>query len=146
MNSHHLFKHFQKKELITLKKSKVKIFIISLLWFIFWMLIYAICAFIQPELIFLPMALNLPLASFFCLGIIIESLSIYFFNYDQSYDLIAKLMVILFTYSLNYLYRQVIFKETKSIKLKIKSRIKEFFIWLIPSIIIILIVGKITHS
>lgn len=107
------------------------------------MIIYAVSAFIKPELVFVPMLLNLPLASFFCIGIILETIIIFIFNYDQSYDIVGKIIVLLFTFSLNYLYRQVIFKEQKSINPKIKSRIKEFFIWLIPWLIIILILGQI---
>jgi hypothetical protein len=136
MNCHNLYKH--------LEKLSPRNFAISLLWFIFWMIIYAISAFIQPELVFIPMLFNLPLASFFCTGIILETLIIFYFNYDQFYDTIGKLIVLLLTFSINYLYRQVIFREQKSIKPKIKSRIKEFFIWIIPWLIIVSILGQVS--
>lgn len=144
MNCHNLSKQLEKQKFINLKKVSPRNFGISLLWFIFWMIIYAISVFIKPELIFIPMTLNLPLASFFCIGIILETLIIFIFNYDESYDILSKLMVLLFTFSLNYLYRQIIFREEKSINPKIKSRIKEFFIWLIPWLIIIFILGQIS--
>lgn len=54
-----------KKFFIHAKKQGIRHFIIALLWFIFWMLIYTISVFIQPELIFIPMIFNLPLACFF---------------------------------------------------------------------------------
>lgn len=143
MNCHNIYKQLDKKEFINIKKLSPRNFTISLLWFIFWMITYAISVFIQPELVFIPMLFNLPLASFFCTGIILETLIIFIFNLDQSYDIIGKLIVLLLTFSLNYLYRQVIFPEQKSIKPKIKSRIKEFFIWIIPWLIIVLILGQI---
>lgn len=89
------------------------------------------------------MLFNLPLASFFCIGIILETLALIILNYDQSYDVWGKLIVIILTFVINYCYRQGIVKEQKSIKLRIKSRIKEFFIWLIPWLIIIFILGQI---
>jgi hypothetical protein len=136
--------HKVSKQFINLKKVSPRNFGIGLLWFIFWMIIYAISVFIKPELIFIPMILNLPLASFFCIGIMLETLIIFIFNYDQSYEILSKLIVLLFTFSLNYLYRQIIFREEKSINPKIKSRIKEFFIWIIPWLIIIFILGQIS--
>lgn len=144
MNCYNLYQKLEKKEFINLKKLSPRNFGISLLWFIFWMIVYAISAFIKPELVFIPMLLNLPLATFFCLGIILETLVIVILNYDQSYDLWGKLIALLLVFTINYFYRQAIFKEQKSIKSKIKSRIKEFFIWIIPWFIVIFILGQIS--
>ncbi|BAQ60993.1 hypothetical protein GM3708_1399 [Geminocystis sp. NIES-3708] len=144
MNCYNLYQKLENKEFINLKKLSPRSFGISLLWFIFWMIIYAVSAFIKPELVFIPMLLNLPLATFFCIGIILETLIIVILNYDQSYDLWGKLIVLLLTFVINYFYRQTIFKEQKSIKSRIKSRVKEFFIWIIPWLIIIFILGQIS--
>ncbi|MBL1211008.1 hypothetical protein [Geminocystis sp. GBBB08] len=145
MNCHNLHKQLEKKEFINIKNLFSRNFIISILWFIFWMIIYAISILIQPELIFIPMVLNLPLATFFCTGIILETLVIFIFNidYSQFSDILGKIIVLLFTFTLNYLYRKVIFREQKSIKPKLKSRLKEFFIWILPWLLTIYILSLI---
>lgn len=137
---------FQQKQIQPFKNNLfniIKQLGISLLWFLFWMLIYGICVFIQPELVFLPMLLNLPLASFFCLGIILQFLSIFIFQYPESYDILVKITVFILTFVANFIYRQVIFKDSNYLKKRLKFRLIEFFIWLIPWLIIIIIFGGI---
>ncbi|BAQ63272.1 hypothetical protein [Geminocystis sp. NIES-3709] len=144
MKSYNLSDNLEKKFFIPSKKIEIKQIIVSILWFIFWMGMYAITAFIQAEFIFVPMIFNLPLASFFCTGIILETLFVYYFNIDPSYDLLGKIIVLLFTYALNYGYRQFIYKEIKPFQRKLKSRVKEFFIWIIPWLIIVFILGALS--
>lgn len=144
MKSHNLDSNVETNIIIPSPKNPKINHTIVLLWFIFWMVMYFISIVIQPELILLPMLLNLPLATFFCLGIIIETLVIYIFNIEPSFDLIGKLLVFLFTYLLNFIYRGYIYREIKPLKRKIISRIKEFFIWIIPWLIMMFILSKLT--
>jgi hypothetical protein len=134
-----------KKIFIHAKKKGIEHFIIGLLWFIFWMLIYTISVFIQPELIFIPMVFNLPLACFFLAGIILETLVIYYSNIDSYYDIIGKIFVLFFTYGLNYYYREFIDQEIKPLTRRLKSRIKEFFIWLFPWLILVSILSQLSY-
>jgi len=144
-NINHLFKqlHLQStnhKKYVTLKKIGI-----SLLWFIFWLLIYGVCVFIQPELVFIPMLLNLPLATFFCIGIILQFLSIFIFHYPESYDVLVKFLVLFFSFSLNFIYRNLIFQNPISLGKIIKFRAIEFLLWLIPWLITILFLGTIVR-
>lgn len=116
---------------------------ISLLWFVFWILIYGLSIFIEPELVFLPMLLNLPLASFFCLGIILQFLSILIFQYPESYDILVKIIVFVLTFSANFIYRQILFKDSPYLKKRLKFRLIEFCIWLIPWLILSILLGGI---
>lgn len=139
---------FQQKQIQPSKHNKfpiIKSLGISLLWFIFWILIYGICVFIQPELVFFPMLLNLPLASFFCLGIILQFLSIFIFQYPESYDVLVKIIVFFLTFSTNFVYRQILFRDSMYLKKRLKFRLIEFFIWLIPWLIIVIFLGGIVH-
>lgn len=133
-----------KRFFIDAKKKGIKHFIINLLWFIFWMMIYAITVFIQPELIFIPMVFNLPLACFFLTGIILETLFIYYSNIDSYYDFISKIFVFLFTYGLNYYYREFIYQTVNPLTKRIKSRIVEFFMWLFPWLILVSILSQLS--
>lgn len=142
-NLNHLF---QQKQIQPSQNNKFNTFRqlgISLLWFLFWMLIYAICVFIQPELVFLPMLLNLPLASFFCLGIILQFLSIFLFQYPESYDILVKIIVFFLTFYANFVYRQILFRDSLYLKKRLKFRLMEFFIWLIPWLIAVIFLGGI---
>ena len=134
-----------KKFIIHAKNRGIEHFIIGLLWFIFWMIIYAISIFIQPELIFIPMLFNLPLACFFLAGIIIETLFVYYSNIDSYYDIIGKIFVLFFTYGLNYYYREFIDQEIKPLNRRLKSRIKEFFMWLFPWLILVSILSQLSY-
>lgn len=133
-----------KRFFIDTKNKGIKHFIIGLLWFIFWMMIYAISIFIQPELIFIPMLFNLPLACFFLMGIILETLFVYYSNIESYYDFIGKLFVLFFTYGLNYYYREFIYQEVKPLTKKLNSRTKEFLIWLFPWLVLLSILARLS--
>lgn len=144
MKYYHYSNSLLKKIFIDIKGKGIKHFIIGLLWFIFWMIIYGITVCIQPEFIFIPMVFNLPLACFFLTGIILETLFIYYSNIDYYYDIFGKIFVLVFTYGLNYYYREFIDKGVKPLRKKLKLRIKEFFIWFIPWIILISILSRLS--
>lgn len=73
------------KSKITLTRSLNKNKIINnTLWFLFWVIVYHISMAIGAESIFLPMLLNLPLATFFCLSVILQLLSVSILLYPQS--------------------------------------------------------------
>lgn len=139
-SSDNLFKKF----FIHAKKTGIRHFIIRLLWFIFWMISYLISIFIQPELIFLPMLFNLPLACFFLMGIMLETLFIYYSNIDSYYDIFGKIFVLVFAYALNYYYREFIYQEVKPLFRKLKSRFKEFWMWLLPWLTLLYIMSRLS--
>lgn len=123
------------------KIPKKRVLFNSFLWFLFWMFLYGAIVLIKPELILIVMAFNLPLSTFFCLGIIFNFLCVLIFNYPYYLDILFKLLVIVFTFSLTVIYRQILFPEPKSFQQKIKSRFKEFIFWFIPWVIILSILS-----
>lgn len=144
-NLNHLF---QKKQIQLLQNYQIitlKDLGISLLWFVFWFLIYGISVSIRLELVFFPMILNLPLASFFCLGIILQFLSILVFQYHESYDILVKIIVFIITFFVNFIYRQILFKDPPYLQKRLKFRVIEFGIWLIPWLILMILLGGIVN-
>lgn len=144
-NLNHLFKNKKINLLKNNQYTTLKELGISLLWFLFWIIVYGICVFIYPELVFVPMLLNLPLASFFCLGIILQFISILVFQYSESYDILVKIIVFILTFISNFTYRQILFKDSPYWKKRLKFRFIEFWIWLIPWLIIVIFLGGIVR-
>jgi hypothetical protein len=106
---------------------------------IMWWVIFLICGSINENLIAFPMIANLPLVSFYLIGAILvtytdlflmESDYIDSYEYDFFMRVYAIFFIIILPYLCNYIYRYVMFKNKK-----IGFRIAEFFIWLIPFII-----------
>ncbi|MBL1209464.1 hypothetical protein [Geminocystis sp. GBBB08] len=105
---------------------------------ILWLIFYTICININPSLIILPIIANLPLFSFYLIGLNLIAFTQIFLRETNYYEYYADdknimIMSILFNllflpYLLNYIYRYLIFKNTT-----IGFRIKEFFIWIIPT-------------
>lgn len=114
-------------------------------WMILWFTIFAICENINPSLMIIPMIANLPLISFYLIGLILMGVtqiflqSINYYEYSSSDENIMIISVIfnilLLPYLLNYIYRYQLFKNKK-----IGFRIKEFFVWLIPFFLLYAIV------
>lgn len=117
---------------------------------IMWWVIFIICGNINETLIALPMIANLPLVSFYLIGVILAIYTDLFlmeWDYINSYDYDFLMQVsfifyiIILPYLLNYIYRYVIFKNKK-----IGFRIAEFFIWLIPFIIMTAIFASLSEN
>jgi hypothetical protein len=106
-------------------------------WMIVWFILVIICASINPALIIIPIIANLPLVSFYLMGLILirftqlffpETNSYEYYSNDENIRIISVIFNIIFIpYLLNYIYRYQIFKNKK-----IGFRIKEFFVWLMP--------------
>lgn len=106
-------------------------------WMIVWFIIVIICLGINPALIIVPIIANLPLVSFYLIGLMLNGftqlflreINYYQYYYDDENIMIISVIfnIIFIPYLLNYIYRYQIFKNKK-----IGFRIKEFFVWLMP--------------
>jgi hypothetical protein len=112
-------------------------------WMILWAVIYGILLNINPPLVFLAIIANLPLFSFFIIGLNLIALTEFILDrnvnsyyYDASYDRIITISFIvnffITPYLLNYIYRYILFKNNRGAGF----RIKEFFIWIIPAFLL----------
>lgn len=110
---------------------------------VMWWIIFIICGNINEALIAFPMIANLPLVSFYLIGAILTTYTDLFlmeadyinsYEYDFFIGVSVIFFIIILPYLFNYIYRYIIFKNKK-----IGFRIAEFFIWLIPFIIILAI-------
>lgn len=107
-------------------------------WMVLWFIIFVICLNIHYSWIIFPIIANLPLFSFYLIGLIFIGFTDLFLrgitqnDYYSSYENIMIIFtlfnLIFIPYLLNYIYRYQIFKNKP-----INFRIKEFFIWVIPS-------------
>lgn len=130
------------KSKITLTRGLNKDKIINnILWFISWVIVYHISMAIGAELIFIPMLLNLPLATFFCLGVILQLLSVSILLYPPEYDWIAKLLGWVFTFILYGGYRHIFHPDSPNWKERIISRLWESLFWVFPWLITMTTLG-----
>jgi hypothetical protein len=114
-------------------------------WMIFWFTLFIICGNIDSSFIIVPIIANLPLASFYLIGVMLNGFTQLFLqetNYYEYYATDENIMIIsvifniiILPYLLNYIYRYLIFPNKK-----IGFRIKEFFIWLMPFFLLYTIV------
>ncbi|MDW8117134.1 MAG: hypothetical protein RMI92_11980 [Geminocystis sp.] len=87
------------------------------------------------------MLLNLPLATFFCLGVILQLLSVSVLLYPPEYDWVAKLLGWVFTFILYGGYRHLFHPDSPNWKERIVSRLRESLFWIFPWLITMYTLG-----
>ncbi|MBF2055954.1 MAG: hypothetical protein IGQ45_01775 [Cyanobacterium sp. T60_A2020_053] len=107
-------------------------------WMMIWWVIFITFFNINEVLVIFPIIANLPLFNFHMIGLIFlaadDNLFLKESDYYNSTSFFDIFCVIILPYLLNYIYRYILFRDKK-----LRFKIIEFFIWLIPSIILLFI-------